>query len=224
MVASLMFVACGGGATESATEGETSTSMSTSTSTSMSTSTATPTSTSTSSSGTAGESESSGTTAGTTSGEPNSCTQLCERSLECGVDVTLAACIADCGALDPLLQSCLLACDPSVCGDFLMCTTQCAFPGDPAAPPYASCDGVGQCQPGVLVCISTKDFDNNLEYSVCAPYCDKNAECPVPETGTAPARCDLEVRPAVCSLDCSEGQQCPDDMVCAQGLCTWLLP
>lgn len=153
-----------------------------------------------------------------TAGEASPCAQLCERSIECEVPVTLDVCIADCEAVDPTLLSCLLACDQTVCDDFLLCTSVCAQPGDPTAPPYGSCEA--PCQPGVIVCVDTSNLDGS-EFSVCAPFCNEDDACPVPETGTAPPRCDLEARPSVCLLDCSAGQQCPDDMVCDAGLCTW---
>lgn len=102
-----------------------------------------------------------------------------------------------------------------------MCTTTCADPGDPTAPPYASCQG--ECKPGVNVCVATVQPDGS-EFSVCVPYCDQDGQCPVTKTGTAPPRCDREVIPPICVLDCSTGQQCPDDMACADGLCTWPVP
>lgn len=157
----------------------------------------------------------------TTDGEPSGCAPLCERSIACGVPVMLEACIADCESVAPLLQSCLLACDLAVCDDLLACTTACAEPGDPTAPPYGSCES--ECQPGVVVCIATSHPDGT-ELSVCAPYCDPDGQCPVPETGTAPPRCDLETNPPVCSLDCSAGQQCPEGMTCDDGFCSWLVP
>lgn len=155
-----------------------------------------------------------------TAGEPSACAQLCARSIECEVSVTLDGCIADCEALDPTLLSCLLACDQAVCDDFLLCTSVCAQPGDPTAPPYGSCEA--PCQPGVIVCIATS-YPDGSELSVCAPFCNEDQSCPVPETGAAPPVCDLEARPPVCRLDCSAGQPCPDDMVCDAGLCTWVV-
>lgn len=156
-----------------------------------------------------------------TAGEPSGCAALCERVIACGVPTMLEACVTDCEVAAPLLQSCLLACDPTVCDELLTCTTACAEPGDPTAPPYASCQG--ECQPGVNVCIATS-LPDGTEFSVCAPYCDQDGQCPVAKTGTAPPRCDLETIPPVCSLDCSADQQCPDDMTCADGLCTWPVP
>ncbi|MCY1058515.1 hypothetical protein [Nannocystis sp. SCPEA4] len=158
-----------------------------------------------------------------TTGEPGVCAQLCQRTVDCEVPVSLEQCIADCEAADEALRDCVAACDQPVCEDLLMCTSTCAQPGDPNAPPYASCEGsAATCQPGVLICINSAHDD--LEFTVCAPYCGDNDECPVPATGTATPVCDVNSEPKVCSLDCSEGQQCPDDMVCdlhGSGLCMW---
>ncbi|PCC70243.1 hypothetical protein SAMN02745121_03429 [Nannocystis exedens] len=105
----------------------------------------------------------------------------------------------------------------------LACTTACAPQGDPNAPPYAACeDSSATCQPGVVVCIASAH--DGLEFSVCAPFCGDDDDCPLPASGTATPACDLDSRPSVGSLDCSEGQQCPDDMVCdlqGSGLCMW---
>ncbi|MFY0540427.1 hypothetical protein [Nannocystis pusilla] len=148
---------------------------------------------------------------------------MCERTSECTPQVTLEQCIAACEATDDELRACVLACDQPVCEDLLMCTSLCAHEGDPNATPYATCeDGASTCQPGVYLCIASAH--DGLEFSVCTPFCDENGECPTPATGTATPQCDLDGRPHTCSLDCSGGQQCPDDMVCdlqGSGLCMW---
>ncbi len=164
------------------------------------------------------------TGADSTTGEMRSCAQVCQHMSECGVPLPLEQCNADCEAADDELRGCILACDQAVCEDLLMCTTLCAHEGDPNATPYGNCDGgVGQCRPEVYLCIASADQGLDAEFTVCTPFCDENDECPVPATGEAPPRCDLAVEPAVCALDCSDGQQCPDDMVCAptSGMCMW---
>ncbi|MCY0987557.1 hypothetical protein OV203_10510 [Nannocystis sp. ILAH1] len=158
-----------------------------------------------------------------TTGQAGDCAQMCERTSECTPQVTLEQCIAACEATDDELRACVFACDQPVCEDLLMCTTLCAHEGDPNATPYATCeDGASTCQPGVYMCIVSAH--DGLEFSVCTPFCDDEGECPTPATGTATPQCDLDGRPHVCSLDCSGGQQCPDDMVCdlqGSGLCMW---
>ncbi|WP_434418033.1 hypothetical protein [Nannocystis pusilla] len=74
----------------------------------------------------------------------------------------------------------------------------------------------------MYLCIASAH--DGLEFSVRAPFCGDDGERPVPATGTATPQCDLDGRPQVCSLDCSDGQQCPDDRVCdreGSGLCMW---
>ncbi|MFZ6181310.1 hypothetical protein [Nannocystis pusilla] len=158
-----------------------------------------------------------------TTGQTGDCAQLCQRTSECTPQVTLEQCTAACEAADDELRACVLACDQPVCDDLLMCTTLCAHEGDPNATPYATCeDGASTCQPGVYLCIASAH--DGLEFSVCTPFCGDDGECPTPATGTATPQCDLDARPQVCSLDCSGGQQCPDDMVCdlqGSGLCMW---
>ncbi|WAS95729.1 hypothetical protein [Nannocystis punicea] len=158
-----------------------------------------------------------------TTGEPRTCAALCQRTHDCDVPVSLEQCNSECEAADAALRACLVACDQPVCDDLLMCTTACAHQGDPNAPPYASCEGSSAtCQPGVVVCIASAH--DGLEFSVCAPYCGDDDPCPLPASGTATPVCDLDNQPSVCSLDCSQGQQCPEDMVCdlqGTGFCMW---
>ncbi|MBZ5711965.1 hypothetical protein [Nannocystis pusilla] len=154
-----------------------------------------------------------------TTGEPGVCAQLCQRTVDCEVPVALEQCVADCEAAAPALRACIVACDQPVCEDMLMCTTLCAQPGDPDATPYASCeDDASSCQPGTYLCI-----ENNDGLTACTPFCDENEQCPVPATGDAIPTCDTADEPKLCSLDCSGGQQCPDDMICdpKSALCMW---
>ncbi len=165
------------------------------------------------------------TTLDPTAGGPATCAELCQRIVDCDVPLALDACIDECEATEPTPQTCLLACDQPVCADLLHCTTVCNHPGDPNASPYAPCgEDASKCQPGVYICQAAKHGDE--QFSVCAPFCDEDQPCPVPTTGNAPTQCDLSSRPSTCSLDCSDGQQCPDDMVCdiKGGICSHPLP
>ena len=56
----------------------------------------------------------------------------------------------------------------------------------------------------------------------CVDACDCFAP---PTTGTAPVACmtGIVADDTACVLDCSEGQQCPDGMVCGGNICVWAL-
>lgn len=184
-----------------------------------------PTTGGSSSGGTGSGASGDATTAETdaTTGDSGTCAQLCQRTSGCTGQGSLEQCVADCEASDDALRDCVAACDQATCEELLMCTSLCAHEGDPNATPYAICeDSASTCQPGVYLCIHSAH--DGLEFSVCAPFCDADDECPTPATGTATPQCDLTSRPNLCSLDCSGGQQCPDDMVCdlqGSGLCMW---
>ncbi len=162
-------------------------------------------------------------TTATTADPTTTCADLCQRILDCRIPTTVEQCTADCEATAPALQACTLACiDARTCDDLLHCTTLCNHEGDPDATPYADCvDDAAHCLPDVYVCINTAHGDE--QFSVCAPFCDDQGQCPIPTTGTAPPVCDLDTVPHTCSLDCSDGQQCPDDMTCdiESGICAW---
>ena len=163
------------------------------------------------------------TSAEATTGAAGSCALLCARMSACSDEVSLEPCVADCEAADDGLRACLVACDQAECPDLQLCTTACASPGDPDATPYANCeDGSATCQPGVYFCIASAYEGLETEFTACSPFCDDEGNCPAPETGDATPVCDLGGTPALCSLDCSEGEQCPDDMVCDPGgRCMW---
>lgn len=79
---------------------------------------------------------------------------------------------------------------------------------------------------GRAVCLDDEPYcdaypDASLaELNVCVPGCEVVEDCPTPATGDATVTCVGE--PAGCVLDCSNGEQCPDEMECAAtGACMW---
>ncbi len=188
-------------------------------------STAEPTTSPDSSTGSSTGALTDSSTAEPTTGDPATCADLCQRTVDCGVPLALDACIDECQVTEGTLQTCLLACDQPVCDDLLHCTTVCSHTGDPNAEPYAVCgENASTCLPDVYFC--EEAVWDGEQFSVCAPFCDVDDPCPVPTTGNAPPQCDLQSRPSTCTLDCTGGQQCPDDMVCdiKSGICSHLLP
>jgi hypothetical protein len=158
-----------------------------------------------------------------TTGEPGAnCADWCQQASACA-QLSVEQCTAECESADHAMRTCLLACDQTQCDDLLMCTTVCAQPGDPNATPYSHCEeDASTCAPGVYLCMHSSH--DGLDFSVCTPFCDDDDQCPVPATGTATPQCDTAGEPSLCTLDCSQGQQCPDDMVCdleGSGMCMW---
>lgn len=79
--------------------------------------------------------------------------------------------------------------------------------GDPLVP-YPACDPDGApCPRGYTDCI----VESDPPVSWCSHWCVHQDDCEPPLTGDAPAIC----RGHDCMLDCTDGQTCPDGMVCA---------
>lgn len=97
----------------------------------------------------------------------------------------------------------------------------------PAEQPYQQCVEGAECVMRDSVCyhyIPGHDF--------CAPRCDAESPCPMPDGVTATPLCVmLEMNPnnRACVLECLDGDECPEGMVCAdlvyQGIrlsrCAW---
>jgi hypothetical protein len=84
---------------------------------------------------------------------------------------------------------------------------------------YAPCDGSsGSCN-------EARAVGGEVNACVCTYYCEADSDCPQPETGNAPARCqpfgDVVVNgeSASCILPCDASTTCPDEMFCHQGEC-----
>ncbi|HWB80340.1 MAG TPA: hypothetical protein VG755_35490 [Nannocystaceae bacterium] len=78
--------------------------------------------------------------------------------------------------------------------------------GDPLVP-YPACDPEGApCPRGYDDCVVASD----PPISWCSHWCVHTSDCEPPLTGDAPAICWGHD----CMLDCSDGQICPDGMVC----------
>jgi len=75
---------------------------------------------------------------------------------------------------------------------------------------------------GMVSCLSSSSEPdaNTCFIRGCKDVCDCFAP---PATGTAPVVCDTIVAGGEfgCALDCSDGQTCPDGMMCYDNLCFW---
>jgi hypothetical protein len=118
-------------------------------------------------------------------------------------------------------KQCHLDCeDGQVCPDGMFCYGGyvCAWPKSDSGTPYGDCannDAADACGPS-QVC-----FEDNNEapmFAVCAQQgCEEVSVCPAPPpTGNAVPSCAplADGAPFACYLDCSNGETCPDNMVC----------
>jgi hypothetical protein len=108
------------------------------------------------------------------------------------------------------------ACDPMVPGEFQQCAdasgNSTAFCGGPTAG-----GGVPSCLLSFFI-----EGASTCTISGCVDACDCFAP---PATGTAPVACitGIVADDTACVLDCNDGQQCPDGMVCGGNICVWAL-
>lgn len=111
------------------------------------------------------------------------------------------------------------------CPDGMFCFLDViCFNGEPPPPAtgYADCVNNDGCPNANEGCITDADPPN---LGFCTSSCTTVDDCnPSPETGDAPAVCmDLTGDDmGECYLDCSDGQTCPDGMVCGlDSFCAW---
>lgn len=106
------------------------------------------------------------------------------------------------------------ACDPVVPGEFQQCV-------DASGNSTASCGGPTPSG-GMPTCLLSFFIEGASTCIVtgCVDTCDCFAP---PATGTAPVVCTTGIiaDDTACVLDCNEGQQCPDGMVCGGNICVW---
>lgn len=60
-------------------------------------------------------------------------------------------------------------------------------------------------------------------WAVCEPACATDDDCPIPNSGSAEPRCDLDDGDGACKLECAADTDCPEGMQCpdARGVCMW---
>lgn len=81
---------------------------------------------------------------------------------------------------------------------------------------YSSCAGAATCGVSGYACASQTGQDPEFNPAYCASSCMMDSECPAIPACSAVSTC---VRPSgagtgVCALDCADGKQCPNDMMC----------
>jgi hypothetical protein len=89
--------------------------------------------------------------------------------------------------------------------------------GDCVNPQNASCENMGIC----LV-----DDPAGATFGACAEPCADETECTASPGGDAVVSCQAFGDTSLCVLDCSNGETCPDGMICDPlgiGLCVWEL-
>ena len=91
---------------------------------------------------------------------------------------------------------------------------------DPGVPAYGDCgNDPTTCADGICLTAGLGTW------AVCTPTCINSADCvPPPVTGTATLTCvDVAGAPGnECLLDCSNGETCPDGMICNEAeICAW---
>jgi hypothetical protein len=85
---------------------------------------------------------------------------------------------------------------------------------------YAPCDG----EPGACA-LATSLGSSEGDFCLCTHYCDVDAECPMPATGSAVPTCTpfgdviMDGHTASCTLPCDSKVTCPDGMECQDGEC-----
>ena len=80
---------------------------------------------------------------------------------------------------------------------------------------YSSCAGAATCGISGYACASQSGQDPEFSPAYCASSCMMDSECPTISECSAVTTC---VRPSggtgVCALECADGKQCPDNMMC----------
>lgn len=126
-------------------------------------------------------------------------------------------------------KQCHMDCsEGQICPDGMFCYGGyiCAWPASDGGAPYGDCinddpdDACGATQQCVL------DDEEAPTYGVCAELgCEDVSNCPTPPgTGDAILTCAplVDGQPNACYLDCSNGEACPEGMVCFDELsCAW---
>ena len=91
-------------------------------------------------------------------------------------------------------------------------TTDGGEAGGPTDPLYPTCSGANVCADGSQDCYEFVDQNYNVVANICVPPCLSDADCPMPETGTAMPYCsDFSF---FCRLSCDDGLTCPNGMAC----------
>lgn len=90
----------------------------------------------------------------------------------------------------------------------------------PAFPePYSSCAGAGHCGASDNRCASPTGLDPVSNPAFCTFNCTADFECPTTEC-SAQTVCIIPNNggTGLCALDCSDGKQCPEGMVCLEDM------
>ena len=122
---------------------------------------------------------------------------------------------------------CIIDCaGGKACPDGMTCFAGaglCVWGQGDEIPDYGDCiNNSGQCENGVCVVDDTM----NPTQGVCSPGCQNDASCRAPSGGDADPFCaDFGGGNQFCLLDCTNGETCPDGMICdpigGVSICTW---
>lgn len=136
-----------------------------------------------------------------------------------GVDPSTSEGTADSSSGDPSETTGSIGCDPVVPGIWASCIDEMGDIDNTLCMWMGTGESVG-----MVSCLSSSSEPdaNTCFIRGCKDVCDCFAP---PATGTAPVVCDTIVDGGEfgCALDCSDGQTCPDGMMCYDNLCFWPL-
>jgi hypothetical protein len=80
---------------------------------------------------------------------------------------------------------------------------------------YSSCAGAATCGVSGYACASQSGLSAVYNPAYCASACQMDSQCPtIPECSAVSTCVSPNGGAGVCALECADGKQCPDGMMC----------